>query len=108
MAEEDEEEDDPDLQILEHFKECFKAVSGEALVVDRDQLKDIFETMGIPISSDEEFNYQFAQMDEDGDGKVHFSDLEEFLTTPDEDATGGQMRGASSFVKRANDGDGPA
>ena len=36
----EEEEEDPDLQILEHFKECFKAVSGDHLVVDRDQLKD--------------------------------------------------------------------
>ena len=64
-------------------------MSGEALVVDRDQLKDIFETMGIPISSNDEFNFQFAQMDEDGDGKVHFRDLEEFLTSPDEAACDG-------------------
>ena len=34
------EQEDPDLQILEQFKECFKAVSGDALVVDRSQLKD--------------------------------------------------------------------
>ena len=34
------EQEDPDLQILEQFKEYFKAVSGDALVVDRSQLKD--------------------------------------------------------------------
>ena len=40
VAASEQEEEDPDLQILEQFKECFKAVSGDALVVDRSQLKD--------------------------------------------------------------------
>lgn len=80
--------------------------------------------MGIPITSEDEFNYQFMQIDEDNvsgyfacailakfhqskfvllqDDMVNFADLERFLTSPDE---AGELRG-SSFVRKQNDAGG--
>ena len=50
-------EDNEEFQTtLNEFKELFKAVSGEDLAVDKAQLKDIFETMGLEVASDAEFD----------------------------------------------------
>ena len=92
-------EDNEEFQTtLNEFKELFKAVSGEDLVVDKAQLKDIFETMGLEVLSDAEFDEQYSQIDTDSDGYVHFTDLEQYLSL----AMVGQVGRANSFVSISN------
>ena len=92
-------EDNEEFQTtLNEFKELFKAVSGEDLAVDKAQLKDIFETMGLEVSSDAEFDQQFSEIDADSDGYVHFTDLEQYLSL----AMVGQDGRANSFISIPN------
>ena len=49
---------------LKNIEEAFLACN-ENLKVNREQLKDIFQTMGIPVTSDEDFNEQWLRLDQD-------------------------------------------
>ena len=92
-------EDNEEFQTtLEEFKELFKAVSGEDLAVDKEQLKDIFETMGLEVSSDAEFDQQFSEIDTENNGYVHFTDLEQYLSL----AMISQDGRANSFISISN------
>ena len=76
----------------------FKLVSGEDLRVDKAQLKDskylllnpefilsfyffvtVYETMGVSVASEEDFDEKFQQMDADKDGMIHYRELEEWF-----------------------------
>ena len=54
-----------DLEIDEQLKNIEDAflACNENLEVNREQLKDIFETMGIPLASDGEFDEQWLNID---------------------------------------------
>ena len=76
-----------DLEIDEQLKNIEDAflACNENLEVNREQLKDIFETMGIPLASDGEFDEQWLNIDQDQDGIVSFADFKEFILTAKDD-----------------------
>ena len=65
-------------QTLNEFKELFKTVSDD-LIVNKEQLKDIFDMMGAHVASDDDFARQFDEMDSDKDGVVSYKELEQYL-----------------------------
>ena len=64
------------------------------MTVTKEQLRDIFETMGIPVVSEEEFNQQWQSIDKNSAGLIDYKDFKEFVLMTRNDIAGS----TNSFV----------
>ena len=58
------------------------------MTVSKKELRDIFDTMGPPINSDEEYNEYWECIDNDQDGVVDYKDFKEFILMTRNDLVG--------------------